>query len=79
MRVLLVMQVASPRIQSFPATVNASLDAVVPAYFGEDTHNAVLPTASSPAQPLGRDDAAEARPAKRLARLPQRKTAGHVV
>ena len=63
------MQAAAQRFQSFPGTAAASLDAVVPSMSGDDMHNAAFPSASVHAQPAGRNAAAEARPAKRLARL----------
>lgn len=72
------MQVVAQRFQSFPGTAAASLDAVVPSMSGDDTHNAAFPSASVHAQPAGRNAATEARPAKKLARLPQRKSPGHV-
>ena len=73
------MQVVAQRFQSFPATAAASLDAVVPSMSGDETRNAAFPSASVHAQPSGRNAAAaEARPAKRLARLPQRKSPSHV-
>ena len=73
-----VMQVAAQRFQSFPATAAASLDAVVPSMSADETHNGVFPSAPVHAQPTGRNAAADARPAKRLARLPQRKSPSHV-
>ena len=72
------MQVAAQCIQSFPATAAASLDAVVPSMSCDDMHNAVCPSAPVHAQPPSRSAAAEARPTKRLARLPQRKSPSHV-
>ena len=72
------MQAAAQRFQSFSGTAAASLDAVVPSMSGDDTHNAAFPSASVHAQPAGMNTAGEARPAKRLARLPQRKSPSHV-